>query len=244
MLTMFRKSTLKLYIPLFIYYQVVIYVFNKKLKEELKNTKKNLEIEENTNRELTKRNIELARKTREQDEAIEANDKRFEFLNEKTEKISETIEKFNADITTSNKAKDILNHFLAYSLLPNSCSHTLEFTRGGFILTFSPDNFNRAKFPTMKYSVYRGDYNEIDANLEIIGNIENKVVYDIFMKYLNQDPKLESHLFMNGDKIVIYQKRYSYLETRKFIEDVIGMYEKATEHYRNIVLNIPNNQPQ
>jgi phosphoheptose isomerase len=64
------------------------------------------------------------------------------------------------------------------------------------------------------------------------------------MKFLSQEKKLESHMFMNGDKVVIYQKSYSFLETRKFIETVVGLYEKATEHYKNSVLNIPQGQPQ
>ena len=211
-------------------------MFNKKLKKELEETKKNLALEEKTNNDLVKRNMELFRKTREQEESIELNNKRFEYLNEKTEKIAQTINKFNEDMTIVNRAKDILNQYFACSILPSSCNHNLELTRAGFILTFYPDNYNRAKFPTMRYSVYKGDYNQIDAHIEIIGNIDNQVIYDMFVKLLSEEEKLERHMFVNDKNIIIYQKRYSFLESKKFIEDVIGKYEKATEQYKKTVL--------
>jgi len=192
-------------------------MFNKKLREQLKKQEIDMEI-------LKRQNVALEKII-----TLNENEDRIKFL-----------ERENIDVNSLRDFKRIaeiggrfLNTWFAYTILPQSCDSKLELTYAGFNLKFSPNNFNHEKFPEMTLYVFQGDYN-LECRVEM-NAIENKLLNDIFAHLLKNHKKLGQYAYIWDKRIDMFNKSYSFPETREFLEDIVKVYREAFSLYWKII---------
>ena len=216
-------------------------MFNKELREKIKELECDAEITEQTIDNLSSHNAILRRNNQEiggiADTAINAlkeTENCNKILIDKVDGFSKDIKELTEFKHQTLNGGTILKKWFEYAVLPQGCNSKLELTNTGFKVTFSPNNFNCRKFPEMILSVFEGSYN-LESKVEI-KHLENKLLNDIFIHYLlEKNVKLEKHTYEYGETIEIFSKAYTHAETRIFLEDIVKVYYEAYSQYRNII---------
>jgi hypothetical protein len=215
-------------------------MFNKNLKDEITELKRDAGIAEIVIENLSKRNVALMRNfnsigeiAEDAIQSLKDTEESKKAMTERVEALSKEMEEFTEFKRHVLNGGNILKKWMQYTFLPDSCNAKLELTNRGFNVTFSSNNLNRSKFPEMMFIVYEGNYG-LESKIEM-KPLENEILNDIFIHLLENNMSLKESFFAWEDRIEISSKKYSHKDTQVFIEDVVEVYRLAYSQYRKII---------